>query len=234
MKIPGGRLSILVFVFGIWILLCAALLARSTVFRRDELRKKSEKISWRTGVIPVLRGRILDKSGLPLAWTEMEKDAVLDALPKNRRLKEALLREIGEIAPPGPDENRKAFPLVVIRNLTPAQMEKWADLVRRYPASVSIRTRILRKRVEYLTVRDTLGECAVDENGIQSGVSGLEKEYDDVLSGRPGRFRVMLDRSGRWIADSLRIEDSGEPGKDVILETTLREMNGEKAGSHAE
>lgn len=234
MKIPGGRLSILVFVFGIWILLCAALLARSTVFRRDELRKKSEKISWRTGVIPVLRGRILDKSGLPLAWTEMEKDAVLDSLPKNRRLKEALLREIGEIAPPGPDDDQKDFPLVVIRNLTPAQMEKWADLVRRYPASVSIRTRILRKRVEYRTVRNALGECAVDENGIQSGISGLEKEYDTVLSGRPGRFRVMLDRSGRWIADSLRIEDGGEPGRDVTLETTLRKMNGEKAGNHAE
>ena len=97
MKFPGGRFSILVSVFGIWIFLCALLLARSTVFRRDELRKKSEKISWRTGVIPVLRGRILDKAGLPLAWTEAERDAVLEAVPGTIRVREALFREIGEI-----------------------------------------------------------------------------------------------------------------------------------------
>lgn len=234
MKIPAGRLPVLVLVFGIWIFLCAALLVRSTVFRRDELRKKSEKISWRTGVIPVLRGRILDRSGLPLAWTEAEKDAVLEALPKNRHVREALLREIGETFPSNPAENAKTVPRILIRNLTPGQMEKWADLVRRYPAFVSVRTRILRKRVEYLSVRNTVGECAVDDKGVQTGVSGLEKEHDTVLAGRPGRFRVMLDRNGRWMADSLRIEDAGEPGKDVTLKTSLREMTGETAGRHDE
>ena len=226
MKIPSGRLSVLVFVFGIWILLCAALLVRSTVFRRDELREKSGKISWRTGVVPVLRGRILDKSGLPLAWTEVEKDAVLDALPASSHVRQALLREIGEILPPGSDANATPVPRIMIRNLTPGQMEKWADVVRHYPAYVSIRTRIQRKRVEYLSVRNQLGECVVDRNGVQTGISGLEKEYDPILSGRPGRFRVMLDRNGRWMAESLRIEESGEPGQDVTLETYLNEMTG--------
>lgn len=233
MKIPSGRLSVLVFVFGFWIFLCAALLVRSTVFRRDELREKSEKISWRTGVIPVLRGRILDKSGLPLVWTEMEKDAVLDALPRSPRLKKAILQAIEEIFPGNTDKDPALLPRVLFRNLTPEQMEKWADLVRRYPSFVSIRTRILRKRVEYLAVRNTVGECDVDENGIQTGVSGLEKEYDPVLAGRPGRFRVMLDRNGRWMSDSLRIEDAGEPGRDVTLETLLRDMTG-GSDHHAE
>ena len=235
MKFPGGRLSILVSVFGIWIFLCALLLARSTVFRRDELRKKSEKISWRTGVIPVLRGRILDKTGLPLAWTEAERDAVLEAVPGTIRVREALFREIGEIIPPPePGGDTGPLPRVMIRNLTPGQMEKWAKLVRRYPAFVSIRTRILRKRVEYVSVRNTLGECAADENGVQTGISGLEKEYEPILAGRPGRFRVMLDRQGRWMADSLRIEDGGEPGKDVTLKTSLQEMTGERTGPHGE
>ena len=229
MKPAGRRLHILSLVFGIWILLCAALLVRSTVIRRDELRKKSEKISWRTGTIPVLRGRILDKSGVPLAWTEVGKNAVLEALPVSGRAREAFLRELREDfqVEPGPD-----LPRVISRNLTPGQMERWADVIRRYPACVSIRTRILRKRVEYATVRALLGECSTDGNGIQKGISGAEKEFDEKLSGRPGRFRVMLDRNGRWMADSLRIEDAGEPGGDITLEADLREMTGNEKDGH--
>ena len=170
----------------------------------------------------------MDNSGLPLAWTEAERDAVLDQLPEARRVRQALLREIADSFPSGGSEDMTTAPRIIIRNLKPGQMEKWMELVRRYPAYVSIRTRILRKRVEYHSVRTLVGECTVDENGIQTGISGLEKEYDSILSGRPGRVRVMLNRSGRWMADSLRIEDGGEPGKDVTLTQSLREMTGEE------
>jgi len=232
MNPAGRRLHVLSLVFGIWILLCAALLVRSTVIRRDELRKKSEKISWRTGTIPVLRGRILDKSGVPLAWTEAEKNAVLEALPASRRAREAFLRELREDFQVEPGSDSGDLPCVISRNLTSEQMEHWADLIRRYPACISIRTRILRKRVEYASVRALLGECSTDGNGIQKGISGAEKEFDEKLSGRPGRFRVMLDRNGRWMADSLRIEEAGEPGEDITLEADLREMTGSDKGGH--
>ena len=230
MKPGDRRLSALCLVFGIWILLCAALLVRSTVVRRDELREKSEKISWRTGTIPVLRGRILDRSGIPLAWTEAEKNAVLEALPVSRRARETFLRELREDFQADPGAGPEDLPRVLRRNLTPGEMERWADVIRRYPSCVSIRTRIMRKRVEYASVRALLGECATDDNGIQKGLSGAEKEYEEKLAGRPGRFRVMLDRKGRWMADSLRIEDEGEPGRDVTLDADLREMTGNEEG----
>ena len=42
----------------------------------------------------------------------------------------------------------------------------------------------------------------------------------------------MLDRNGRWMAESLRIEESGEPGQDVTLETYLKEMTGKGETVH--
>lgn len=54
-------------------------------------------------------------------------------------------------------------------------------------------------------------------SGMESGVSGLEKEYDHILRGTPGKFTVMLDRHGKWINQTFRIITPPTPGKDIYL-----------------
>ena len=49
------------------------------------------------------------------------------------------------------------------------------------------------------------------------GVSGAEAAHDVLLRGRPGRYRVLLDRTGSWIPGTWRRLSELRPGYDVYL-----------------
>jgi cell division protein FtsI (penicillin-binding protein 3) len=56
----------------------------------------------------------------------------------------------------------------------------------------------------------------VDEEG-REGVSGIEAQFDQVLTGEPGRLQYEHDPSGRTIAGGTSTIDPARPGTDVYL-----------------
>ena len=62
-------------------------------------------------------------------------------------------------------------------------------------------------------------------NGIEIGISGLEKQFDDRLRGKPGTYSVMLDLQGRWVNSSFRITEAMQNGEDVYLAEESLEEN---------
>ena len=216
------RLIFLCLVFAGWALLCAVQLIRFSVVERESLRRESGRIAEREGSIPALRGQIRDANGIPLAWTEIRRDAVLERWSVSAPVKQSLIRTLKrefsiEIPPDA------VPPLVIRKNLSPSDMEKFAELMSIY-SGLSVRTQIRRRQVEYPEIRGLLGECTSDPDGTLIGKSGLELLRDPELRGTPGRFRVMLDRRGQWIPQTLRIDPEGTPGHDVRLDQTLAEL----------
>ena len=63
-------------------------------------------------------------------------------------------------------------------------------------------------------------------NPMMRGIDGWEREFDERLRGRPGIFRVMLDRSGNWVSGTLEVIRKPEHGEDVRLKWTWKELAG--------
>ncbi len=61
--------------------------------------------------------------------------------------------------------------------------------------------------------RGVVGRTDTDGNGI----SGLEKQYDSLLNGTPGRFVREVDEDGRSIPGGKREIEAAIPGDDLVL-----------------
>jgi penicillin-binding protein 2 len=179
------------------------------------------------------RGRILDRTGRPLAVNELSYrvllvaeqagnvDAVLDTLDHILELddgeRQRILREIGR--------RRRFLPVTVRDNLT------WEEVVRievnapELPG-VSIDETQSRRYPHGDTCAHVVGYVAAVSEGedaedpllqlpdFRIGKGGIEKAYDRQLRGRGGRSEVEVNAYGRIIRELARRE--GRPGADVV------------------
>lgn len=217
------RTVIILFLLLTWAAFAAAKVYTFAVRDRQVLLKRSHPIAWRTAEIPARRGRILDRDGTVLAEDVYRCDLILDRHPeKNRR--HHLQRRLQE-AMPGtelPPETAE-LPVVLRKDLTADEIEKCVRVFRGIPW---VRTggRLERRYAGDPGVREQLGETALNDRKERVGISGLEQAYDLELSGRTGRMRVMLDRNGSWIYETLQVIRQPENGRDVRLNENLAEL----------
>ena len=206
-----------------WAAFAAAKVYTFTVRDRQVLLKRSHPIAWRTAEIPARRGRILDRDGAVLAEDVFRCDLILDRHPeKNRR--HHLQRRLDEAIPGAelPPETAQ-LPVVLRKDLSADEIEKCARIFR---GIQGIRTegRLERRYAGNPAVREQLGETALNDRKERVGISGLEQTYDLELSGQAGRMRVMLDRNGSWIYETLQVIRQPENGRDVRLNENLAEL----------
>ena len=214
-----------------WAAFAAAKVYAFTVTDRQVLLKKSHPIAWRTAEIPARRGRILDRDGAVLAEDVFRCDLILERHPeKNRR--HHLQRRLDEAVPGAelPPETAEV-PVILRKDLTAEEIEKCARIFR---GIQGIRTagRLERHSAEDPAVREQLGETALNDRKEQVGISGLEQIYDLELSGRSGQMRVMLDRNGSWIYETLQVIRQPENGRDVRLSENLAELEEKGQGMY--
>ena len=79
-----------------------------------------------------------------------------------------------------------------------------------------------------------LGFVGMDDEGL----SGIEREYDEALQGKPGRLLISVDARRRWFGS---VEKQPEPGQNVVLTIDQqiqyiaeRELEAAMAKTHAE
>ena len=199
-------------ICGIFFLLFAVLILRAVYFGavvRDRYLKSSVHLSERVVNIPARRGSILDRNGIKLIWSERFFD-LWCTLPSNKKFTTIQLDVIKKALPerkiePGPGKFQIASGLTAVETLAVE------PLIRRgYP--LQIRTIVKRQKIDNAAVVRKAGYI---RNG--RGISGWEKEYDDILRGVNGKGQVSVDRRQNWIPGSFKLLTPPRHGKDVSL-----------------
>ena len=211
-------LTILSFLL-IWAVVAAAHVFYYAVAKREESLAETRRIAWREAEIPALRGKILDRNGVPAAWTELCHDFILERVPESPRRRETLRRRMARFFSAEGSWTAK-MPLLLKNSLSPEEIVLYAREFRFFP-EVRIVPVIRRVVTGPPEIRERIGKTARNNAGEIVGISGLERKYDMELSGRAGRVIVMLDRNGNWCNETLRITRRAENGKDITADFLL-------------
>ncbi len=212
-------LMILSFLL-IWAVLAAAHVFYYAVIKQEESLAETRKIAWREAAIPSLRGRILDRNGIPAAWSELHHNLILEKVPESRKRRENLFRRIRRFFPEHELPYPMKLPLLLKSDLSPEEIVLYSGWLRSYP-ELRIVPVIRRVVIGTPEIRSQIGKTALNNAGEAVGVSGLEREYDLELSGTSGRMTVMLDRNGNWCNDTLRITRQAKNGEDIRADFEL-------------
>lgn len=215
-----NRNRIIIAVFIIWAFFITFRLFYYTAYSREHYLEEGNKNAWRSGTIPAARGRILDKNGLALAWTQRYHDLVIEVYPDLCRSNLELLRELnGKLHGLVPDEKKEKY---VKRGLVPSEISFLRDYITKY-RGVKIIPRLERRYVDYPEVRKILGKVDCYQ-GKYYGLDGAEQKYDTELNGTDGVYIVMLDRLRNWIPGTWKLKTEMVPGKDVTLDNSLEDI----------
>ena len=179
----------------------------------DSCRQEAGKIACKTGKLAAIRGRIYQDPDTLLVWSERCYDLVFDGRKcsgkRHKTLQKMLTGKFPSLILP---ENVSA-PTVIKYNLTASELAPADELSSIYKEfSVDLRW----ERRSHDSPLNTGEVRQID--GMESGISGWEKEFDDRLRGKPGTFSVMLDRHGKWINSTFRIIEPAQAGEDIFLD----------------
>jgi cell division protein FtsI/penicillin-binding protein 2 len=201
------------FFLFLWAALGAARLFYFTVLARNDYLEAGERLSIRTGVIPAMRGRIVNKDGTLLAWSERIVDILLTEIPDSAFRRERIECEVRRVLPNfSISLSRKG--MIIKKDISPEEQIALFPIVSKFREIVFIR-RVERRRCCGVPP-ELIGSVRVTEGGSM-GVSGYEKRFDGKLRGRSGVFQVMVDRRGRWIPGTWREMTKPVNGEDVSL-----------------
>lgn len=214
------RAGWIVLAFLLWAVVLVLRLAQLMVLDRDRYLHEMERESWREFVVPAPRGRILDRNGVPLAWSERQFRLVY-------RVPETVAAIVGDFGAfrgrfPGVPLPQAESLLVaageevrVIPRLdSPMAARVTADLPE--PSRFRVESHFVRKYYPNARLQRRLGRVSEFE-GELVGASGEERRYDHRLRGVAGRYRVMVDKNGAWIPSTWEKLRDLRPGYDVHL-----------------
>ncbi len=214
------RALFLLFALLLWASVILIRLSQFMVFQRTHYLDAGVEKSWRAGEIPPYRGRILDRQGEPLAWSS-RSFALEYAVPSSVDLCRSDLEQAlhAKLVPPTLSALHLA-PLagehfMLAESLSPRETAAALALHRKNPR-FHVRHRFIRQYHPDPAVRRLLGSVQTVD-GVETGVTGLEKRHDELLRGCPGRYRVMVDRHGRWIMETWEKVMELRPGYDVYV-----------------
>lgn len=213
------RFILLLIFFAAGFVACAVKGCRLAGPDREEIIARGERIarSWRN--LPAKRGRILDREGKVLVWSEIYFDLYYSergAAELSDDEQHLLIDLLGKV-----DFNVKSSqPL--FSHLKPEQLIALEPLILK-GAPLKIRVRHERLICNSDTVRKLAGKVEL-RHGVQNGVSGWELEHELLLRGIPGRFSILLDRFGNYMPKSFKLSSAPSDGKDVRLKETLEEL----------
>ncbi len=209
-------LVVLVSVVAVFIVL-AVRAAYIQVIAPDALIEQGDNRTLRTRSSMVHRGLITDRHGEELAvsvpvqaiWADPKIVHQENALSQKRRwlaLAEVLGQDIGDILDRVDNPNRRFVYLQ--RQVSPAM----AEYVRQLDIpGVGLRNESRRYYPSGEVAAHIIGFTDVDDRGIE----GLERLYDDWLTGTPGSRTIRRDAKGRQV--EIIQQTDGENAKDLRL-----------------
>lgn len=216
------RMYMMLTLLSIVPVVVAAQVGWVVVADRGDLRTQAQAQAQSTVEIPAMRGRILDRAGRSLAINTAQYELALDPTVEGFQGEaESFYDRLAALTgtPAGRFrqrvKNRHSPEYVVLYDgLTAEQQER----VREWDVPGIILTpEFARRYIHETTAAHVLGHVGGDGQGL----AGLEKMYDDTLSGTPGERVVKRDRSGRIQAFVGGRVTQPEHGKNLMLTIDL-------------
>lgn len=209
-----------VIFVSVWALVIIARMSQIMIFDQEKHLADISRESWHRGMIPPQRGRILDSSGSPLAWSTREIQLQWDipSAPTTAWREWAALTAIPGLSLRLKAENLPTLfgkTVTLIPNIPAENARVIHDLCQAEP-SFTLKSRFIRHQAGPPELRRLLGHTT-QRNGIEIGLNGLERTHDSVLRGRPGIYHVMLDPQGKWVMETWEIVQNMQAGYDVFL-----------------
>src|SRR5438067_8896712 len=204
------RLYLLASIFVLW---CSAICARLVylqVFRYGNFAQRAQHQQQRTEEVSARRGIIFDRNGQELAMS-INVDSVF-AVPSEMPKPASTISLIARITKQDPRE--------LLAKCEAAKTFCW--LARKPDPELAARIRSLNLRGIYFQkeskryypkselAAQVLGYVGMDD----AGLSGIEREYEEQLHGRPGQMLISVDARKKWFGS---VEKQPEPGQNVVL-----------------
>jgi cell division protein FtsI (penicillin-binding protein 3) len=213
-------------VLGVVVFIYAGLLARSAyiqVFEPEMLKKQGDMRSLRTTSRAVQRGSILDRNGSELAisvpvetiWADpkvlMQSNA-LAMVEHWQALADVLGQDVNKLTSRVARNPAKRF-VYVERQVSPAMAN--------YVRELKIPGIYLRKESKRFYPAGEISAHVVGFTNVDDkGIEGIERVYDQLLTGIDGKKQFRKDAKGRPI-EILKVEEA-EPPKDITLSIDQR------------
>jgi len=204
------RLFILAGVLLLW---CGGICARLVylqIFRYGDFEKRAMHQQQRTEEVSAKRGVIYDRAGRELAGS-MEVDSAF-AIPADIPDLASAISLISRITKDDPREilakcqASKTF-CWVARKASPEISQRIRDL--------HLRGINFTKESKRFYPKDQLAAQVVGYVGLDDqGLSGIEREFNEELKGKPGKMMISVDAHKKWFQ---RVEQEPEQGQNVVL-----------------
>ncbi len=222
---------------GILMLWCGAIglrLVYLQIFRYGDFEQRAQHQQQRTVEVAPKRGVIYDRAGRELAMS-IAVDSVF-AVPTETPDLAGALSLIAHITHDDPRE--------LLAKCHAARTFCW--VVRKPNAETAERIRAMNLRGIHFQKESKRhypkGELAAQVLGYvgmdDEGLSGIERQYDGKLRGKPGRMLISVDARKKWFGS---VEKQPEPGENVVLTIdekiqyiVERELRTAMAETHAE
>ena len=218
MKMPPlqNRAAILLFFLFLWAVLVAAQLFYYSIIASDRYIKQGNAIAKRTGTIHGKSGKIIDRDGKALAWSEVKIDLFINERPEfpfyRNKLECYIAKYFIDFRFPDNDS-----PICLQQDLSPIEQVNLYPLVKRFP-EVIFKERTQRKYI-LVNLRPTL--------------EIIEQNNRRILRGKNGIFEVMADRRGKWIPKTWKEKIKAIDGKNLRLSKTIQELQQQKGTNEA-
>jgi cell division protein FtsI (penicillin-binding protein 3) len=190
----------------------AALMARAAQVQLvDGGKYAAQAESQRTDSVelPARRGTLYDRAGVPLATTQEVFHVGLD--PRELRDRTADARRVARQLGLSESEVRRALRKKYAHFEGPFSAAQVLPL--RGMAGVYLTTDLVRSYPDPDFAQPILGRPGV----VGRSATGLERQLDSLLSGRPGAAVVLRDSRGRSLESPSRLAAFPMPGHDVFL-----------------
>jgi cell division protein FtsI (penicillin-binding protein 3) len=214
---PGRRLSVFLAAY---LLLTAAMcwrLVSVQVVQAAEYRGLAERQTQRELELPARRGRLYDRDGDPLAMSlaastiyanpQILRDARIDPMSVAVQLAPVLGRPADELAP----LLRRDAQFVFLGRQLPRQVGE--QVVALDLPGVGVVSEPTRVYPGGSLAAQVVGFAGIDNTGL----AGLEDQYDDLLAGSPGQLRLERAPGGVTISAAPREVLPATPGTDLVL-----------------
>ena len=211
---PRNRTDTRLYLLGaLLILWCGGICARLVylqIFRYGSFERRAQRQQQRTEEVAAKRGIIYDRAGRELAMS-ISVDSVF-AVPTEVPDLAGTISLISRIT--------KTDPREILARCKAAKTFCW--VVRKADAEIADRIRNLNLRGVYFQkeskrfypnrelAAQVLGYVGMDDEGL----SGIEREYDEKLRGKPGQMLISVDARKQWFGS---VEKQPEPGQNVVL-----------------
>ena len=228
------RLYWLGAVLALWCCCICARLVYLQIFRYGSFEERAQHQQQRTEELSARRGIIYDRVGRELAMS-ISVDSVF-AIPSEIPNLAGTVSLISHIT--------KSDPRELLAKCKASKSFCW--LARKADADIADRIRSLNLRGIYFQkeskrfypkrelAAQILGYVGMDDRGL----SGIEREYEDKLQGKPGTMLISVDARKKWFGS---VEKEPDPGENVVLTIdeqiqyiAERELAAEMQQTHAE